>query len=305
MTFGSGFENNIADAYRPLMQVYEPGDWVYLFGFSRGAYTARAPAGMLQSVDLLSPGAEHLIRYAMTYWRNDHGATSPGGILCAEFEATLARKCPVRFVGVWDTVGSVGYGSELLARSNSFPFTYTNPSVAHVRHAVSIDERRHIFRQNLMAPIGGQDVKNVWFAGVHANVGGGDPSAEAGLAKIAFGWMMREAVTCGLEIDPVALDCELNWVGSPPDFRAGKHDSLKGGWWVAEFLPARQYNWVTKARDWRISFNRARNVPRESAQSHVYLHQSVIDRINARVGYAPGNIPNDEATLRARFKIEA
>jgi uncharacterized protein (DUF2235 family) len=124
------------------MQVYEPGDWVYLFGFSRGAYTARAPAGILRSVGLLSPGAEHLIRYAMTYWRNDHGATSPGGILCAEFEATLARKCPVRFVGVWDTVGSVGYGSELLARSNSFPFTYTNPSVAHHPASTALDRGR-------------------------------------------------------------------------------------------------------------------------------------------------------------------
>jgi uncharacterized protein (DUF2235 family) len=189
LIFGDGLFDNISDAYKFLVVNYEPGDRIFLFGFSRGAYTARAVAALLHSIGLLHPATECLLPYALNYWQSDFGPQSLGGQTCAEFKATLARPCPVHFIGVWDTVSSVGF----INNFRSFPHTAHNPDVTRVRHAVSIDERRSTFRQNLMSPVGDQDVKNVWFAGVHSDVGGGYQPEESGLAKVAFEWMIREA----------------------------------------------------------------------------------------------------------------
>jgi uncharacterized protein (DUF2235 family) len=301
LAFGSGFTENIAVAYRSLMRTYEPGDQVFLFGFSRGAYTARAVAGLLHSVGLLRPGAENLVRYAINYWRKDFGPDSPGGKLCAEFKATLAQECPVHFIGVWDTVGSVGFFNHF----HTFPYTYRNPSVVHVRHAVSIDERRCCFRQNIMGTAAlGQDVKNVWFAGVHSDVGGGYPAEEAGLSKIAFAWMMQEAGACGLEIDPVALDREVYRTGEPPNPAGKLHVSLCGGWWLIELLPTRRYSFEDHKQHWRFSLAQPRGILRDAAQPFVFLHSSVLTRMAIGVGYAPPNLPADEETIRKLLKIE-
>ncbi len=302
LAFGDGFMRNIEDAYRFLMSQYLPGDKVYLFGFSRGAFTVRALAGMLHSIGLLRPGSENLIKYAQSYWQRDFGPRTPGGVLCAEFKDTLATPCPVHFVGVWDTVGSVG----MINQFRTFPFTAHNPEVTHVRHAVSIDERRSCFRQNLMAPaLPGQDVKNVWFAGVHSDVGGGYPAAETGLAKITFDWMMREARTCGMQVDDDALLRELNGTGSPADPLAGGHESLTGGWWAVEAIPVKRFNAATKKTGWRWTFGAARNVAREAASPHVFVHASVLKRLTALPTYRPRNLPPNDPTFGGRLKVES
>jgi uncharacterized protein (DUF2235 family) len=303
LAFGIGFMQNIEDAYRFLMINYEPGDKVYLFGFSRGAYTARALAGMLHSVGLLYPGTENLIRYAQRYWQKDHrDAANPKGqgqLLCEEFKNTLARPCPVHFIGVWDTVGSVGFINQF----HTYPFTAKNPEVSHVRHAVSIDERRSFFRQNLMfKDYPAQDVKNVWFAGVHSDVGGGYPPAEEGLAKITFEWMMREAGLCGLQIDPTALQDQLNGVGAPPNLCADWHESLTGGWKLVEVIPVKRYNWTTGQTEWHVPLGEPRNVELHADKPDVFLHQAVIDRFKCRDDYRPPNIPHTDAELRDLFK---
>jgi uncharacterized protein (DUF2235 family) len=101
-------------------------------------------------------------------------------------------------VGVWDTVSSVGWAWDPL----HIPYTAKNPDLRIGRHAVSIDERRCFFRQNLWsAALPGQDIKQVWFAGVHSDVGGGYAEAESGLAKISLEWMLCEAGTAGLILD--------------------------------------------------------------------------------------------------------
>jgi uncharacterized protein (DUF2235 family) len=302
LAFGSGFLQNIEDAYRYLMTVYEPGDEVFIFGFSRGAYTARALAGMLHAVGLLHVGSETLIPYALQYWRKDFGLQSPGVQVCAEFKATLAWPCPVQFIGVWDTVGSVGF----INNFKTFPHTYRNPEVGHVRHAVSIDEKRKCFRQNLMAPaFERQDIKNVWFAGVHSDVGGGYPPSETGLAKIAFEWMMREAALCGMKVDPVALKRELEQTGSPPDPAGPLHVSLKGGWWLAELIPDRRYSFTDQKKHWHFfDFAKPRNVLVAAKETYVWLHVSVLERLKLCPDYRPANLPHDETELRKLFQIE-
>src|SRR5436309_16117182 len=106
---GQGFFDNISDAYKFLMANYEDGDRVFLFGFSREAYTARAVAALLYSIGLLHRDTECLLPYALSYWQSEFGPQSPGGATCAEFKATLSRACPIRFIGVWATVSCVGY----------------------------------------------------------------------------------------------------------------------------------------------------------------------------------------------------
>lgn len=315
LAFGSGFMDNIEEAYRFLMHNFQPGDKVFLFGFSRGAYTARALAGMLYSVGLLHRGSENLIRYAQEYWQKDHRDRDPnnpkttGQVLCEEFKKTLSRSCPVHFIGVWDTVGSVGYINQF----KTFPFTANNPEVSHVRHAVSIDERRSCFRQNLMWQFPrGQDVKNVLFAGVHSDVGGGYPPAEAGLAKISFRWMMREAARCGLKIDCRAFRYEL-CAGELPDANADAHESLKGAWRPVELIPVRRYKpkidkktgKKTDRYSWRIPFAKRRGLKENAGTPGVYLHQSVLDRVNTRIDYRPPNL-FDKKTREwiAQFQVE-
>jgi uncharacterized protein (DUF2235 family) len=304
LLFGDGFFDNISDAYKFLIANFEPEDKIFLFGFSRGAYTARAVAALLHSVGLLHPATECLLPYALSYWQHDFGPQSPGGQTCAEFKATLARACPVHFIGVWDTVSSVG----VINNFRTFPHTAHNPEVAHVRHAVSIDERRSTFRQNLMSPVGAQDVKNVWFAGVHSDVGGGYEPAGEGLAKIAFEWMIREARAFGLDTDAAALQRELQQIGEGPNPNGKLHKSLHGGWWAGELLPMKHYNWDDHKWHWRWlagAFNQSRDVLRNAGKPFVAIHQSVIERLNGSTHYKPINIPNDEATLRSRFQIES
>jgi uncharacterized protein (DUF2235 family) len=303
LIFGDGLFDNISDAYKFLIRNYEPGDKVFLFGFSRGAYTARAVAALLFSIGLLHRDTESLLPYALNYWQSDFGPKSPGGQTCAEFKATLARQCPVHFIGVWDTVSSVG----VINNFRSFPHTAHNPEVTHVRHAVSIDERRSTFRQNLMSPVGDQDVKNVWFPGVHSDVGGGYAPEETGLAKIAFEWMIREAVACNLEVEEVAFDRELRQEGEAPNPNAKLHQSLHGGWWAGELLPMKHFNWDDHKWHWRWligAFNQPRDILRNAGKSFVSIHRSVLTRLTQNSDYRPVNIPNDEATIRSKFQIE-
>jgi uncharacterized protein (DUF2235 family) len=185
LAFGLGVLNNIRDAYRFLMEIWEPDDRIFLFGFSRGAYTVRVLAGMLHAVGLLGHGSNEMIPYALRLYKqlDEHSGTESKieewKKLCADFRWTFARpmfdgdserRCRVHFVGLWDTVSSVGW----VANPAKFPFTATNPSVSIIRHAVSIDERRAFFRQNLFhRATARQDLVEIWFPGSHCEVDGG------------------------------------------------------------------------------------------------------------------------------------
>jgi hypothetical protein len=192
-------EEHVTSAYRFLMRYYEQGDRIYIFGFSRGAYSARVLAAMLHKVGLLSRGNEELIPFAWDLFSRVRDIE-----LATGFRDTFGRKVGVRFLGLWDTVSSVGWAWS----PEHFQFTANNPSVQTIRHAVSLDERRTYFVQNLWTPesVPGQDCLRVWFPGVHCDVGGGYPEADGGLSKIALSWMVREAQVAGVRFHPATKE---------------------------------------------------------------------------------------------------
>jgi uncharacterized protein (DUF2235 family) len=230
---GSGLDENLLEAYEFLMDNYEEGDKIYLFGFSRGAYTMRALSGFIHLVGLLHPDQKNILPYALVAYKqagNSRGGVAVAGCttnsnLKAENEARRlglvagARKVDIEFVGLWDTVNSM-----VVPRPDRFyipsiqrlPFTRVCPSVKHFRHACAIDERRRMFRVNKWLLPNGEKkwteeergntakkttTKQVWFPGWHGDVGGGWPEEKSGLAKHALTWMVEEAKAKGLMID--------------------------------------------------------------------------------------------------------
>lgn len=289
LAFGFGLAASIGDAYCYLMATYQPGDNIYIFGFSRGAYTARALAAMLHMYGLLRPGNEGLVPYITRLFRAHDKAIFA---LAAQFAATFSRPCKPRFLGLWDTVSSVGW----IYSPVKLPYTAMNPDISIVRHAVSIDERRAMFRQNLWSnPSAGQDVQEVWFAGVHSDVGGQCKESQSSLAKLTLRWMLDEAAVAGLRVDSAKRDRVLGITDpafAKPDEKAPMHDSLHGFWWPLELLPKRYWSWTATppGYKWRWPLGRPRFIAAGST-----IHSSVVARMNAQLSppYKPSNVPDD------------
>ena len=234
---GYGLDDNVLAAYAFLVHNYQAGDQIYLFGFSRGAYTVRVLAGLIHKVGLITPEQVNLAGSGLIAYKQFSSDEAPK--LRAKFKSaidavaaedtlpqtafdnaaqfariTSTRWPTIRFVGVWDTVASV-----IVPRADRFywpsleelAFTLLNPSVQTFRQAISIDERRCMFRLKKWddpqtykhnrfndAHAEPQDILQVWFAGVHADIGGGYPEKESGLSKYPLLWMIDEATKCGL-----------------------------------------------------------------------------------------------------------
>jgi uncharacterized protein (DUF2235 family) len=290
LAFGAGLAANIGDAYCYLMATYQPGDNIYIFGFSRGAYTARALAAMLHMYGLLRPGNEVLVPYITRLFRTQDEKIFA---LADQFAATFSHPCKPFFLGLWDTVSSVGW----IYNPVKLPYTAMNPDISIVRHAVSIDERRCMFRQNLWSnPTAAQDVQQIWFAGVHSDVGGSYKEAQSGLAKIALKWMLDEAGVAGLRVDAEKRDRILGATDSAfskPDEKAFIHHSLRGFWWLLELWPKRYWSAAEKHYKWRWPLGSPRYIAPGST-----IHSTVIARMNAQLSppYKPSNLPQDYKT---------
>jgi uncharacterized protein (DUF2235 family) len=301
LAFGAGLTWKVQQAYSYLMDMWEPEDRVFLFGFSRGAYTVRVLAGLLHTLGLLPRGNQNLVPYVMRLFKSVRSTGSREGEagaqayweLCGAFRWTFARPTPgerddrrfrVHFLGIWDTVSSVGWVWEPL----HFPYTARNPSITVIRHAVAIDERRWFFRQNLMEPQGEQDFQEIWFPGVHADVGGGYPEEQGGLWRMPFAWILNEAEHAGLLVDPQRLATVLNRTPSPPSpWREPQHESLTLRWWPAEFFPKLSWRSTIARRVPQIGLGRHRSI-----HDRALLHESTLQRIRETC-YAPPNFSQE------------
>jgi len=279
---GLGLDRNIQSAYAWLCRNYQPGDAIYLFGFSRGAYTVRALAAMIKRCGLLHPEFSNLVEYGWSVYsdedRSDDARRTFGGP--ARIKKLFSRNITIHFVGVWDTVAAFGWLWDIL----SLPDTVKNDAIVRIRHAVSIDERRSAFRPTRVKPADGQDCKEVWFAGVHADVGGGYPRPQAGLARFPLQWMIGEAIAAGLDIDAQRRDEVLEEMGAPEivdHHLAEAHDeSIKLGWRLLGWLPRRSFSMRVRRRAWQWP-NRA---AARDLGSALLAHESVQLRMRGTQG---------------------
>jgi uncharacterized protein (DUF2235 family) len=280
LAFGAGLMDLVADAYRFLMEQYASGDNIFIFGFSRGAYAARAIASVLHVFGLLRQGNENLIPYILRlYTKRTKEAKRRQPTFDTEnnFKYSFSRPVEIHFCGIWDTVSSYGW----LYSPIDLPFAGQNPIIRTGRHAISIDERRCCFQANLWGEaLPGQNMRQVWFTGAHSDVGGSYLECEAGLSKIALEWMLVEAQQYGLLIDGERAKLVLGYTKPvperfipdyvKPDNETPKHESLCGPWWILEYLLRRDPNSLggglcLPRGKWR------RQIPQGSL-----IHQSVI-----------------------------
>ncbi len=203
--FGFGLWQKIKSAYTQLAHVYEAGDELFLFGFSRGAYTARSLSGMITACGLPTKNfTDDLVDTAFEAYRNKNERAS----ILAKLSNCNMSPAKITMLGVWDTVGSLGIPSLFGGVSPllyGFLDTSLSPNVVNAYHALAINERRMEFPATLWSnpPAFGQTIEQVWFPGVHSDVGGGyGPDAATGtaLGDITFSWMLSKAIALGLEV---------------------------------------------------------------------------------------------------------
>jgi uncharacterized protein (DUF2235 family) len=242
--FGVGLSRNVQDCYRFLVDTYEPGDKLYFFGFSRGAYTARSTVGLVRNSGILRPEHRHRIKEAYALYRRPDKDSKPSGIAAELFRRSHSySEVYVDFVGVWDTVGALGipiggFRPPLLSRLWRFHDTKLSSYVLHAYHALAIDERRRPFKPTLWQQQGNaqnQTLEQVWFAGVHSDIGGG--YRDTGLSEIPLLWMADKARSCGLAFKPDHLvvkqtdldaDARREGIQVTPNYAGELHNSRNG-----------------------------------------------------------------------------
>ncbi len=329
---GWGLDENVKEAYRMLVENYDAGpvdadgrhrdrDRIFIFGFSRGAYTARVLAGFIHAFGLTKKIHLNLLDYAYRTYKGipDHEETAvkhavgeaPSAFETMRlYERTLRNaRPPIKLLALFDTVASVIEPGKWGPQLKTHPFTDRNASVEMVRHAVAIDERRTMFQPELWTPgqaywggpfqprnpeeIRPQDVREVWFAGVHADVGGGYPENESGQIKIPLRWMIKETKPAGLIYRRRMVDELVEGRGDPkyviPDATVPLHDSMRKLWpaveWLPRKIPQTSFRNDGKPGGFYLPRRDHRLIPRDAL-----LHNSVKERLDAG-GYAPPNLP--------------
>lgn len=202
---GTGIDKNILDCYRFLVHNYAIGDELYFFGFSRGAYTVRSLAGLIRNSGILKSSEAHRISDAYALYRRRGKASSPYSSKAAEFRLNHSQidRTPIKFIGVWDTVGALGipvpFWGSLSTRDFLFHDTDLSSTVKFARQALALDEQRADFQPTLWHSKAQSDLKQTWFAGSHSDIGGGNSNIQ--VSDIALAWIANEAKHCGLVFD--------------------------------------------------------------------------------------------------------
>lgn len=266
--FGAGLNKNVQDCYRFLVQNFNPGDEIFLFGFSRGSYTVRSLGGFIFNCGILKRTFANRIVKAFNLYKdpNEH----PEGPTSENFRKrySLPESQSIDFVGVWDTVGALGIPFRMFGFLNEchlFHDQKIGPTIKVARHALSLDERRDDYRPTIWKHRSGMDLKQVWFAGVHADIGGGyGPDLKGAtkgkkLSDVPFRWMLGEAATFGLEMEG-HLKNSLK-----PDPLARRHEEYEGFF--------------------KVLGEHVRSIPRRT-----FIHESVKTRYTKKASYRPKSL---------------
>ena len=290
---GYGLSRNVRQLYKELCRIYDPGDRIFLFGFSRGAFTVRSLSGFIgtcgiidisrlgssATLDALVEDAYERYRECYRTWLMRMLIGKPDPRHTQEFRE---RHCyggeKIHFIGVWDTVDAVGlplHVSDLVNRfiyQFKFPDLVMSSCVERAVHALAIDDERQSFHPLIWderAPLRpGQSLEQVWFAGVHSNVGGGYP--KQGMSLVALDWIMHKAEAAGLRF----IDVEREYYRVHENVDDKLYDPRSG---LGKF-----YRWLP------------RNVAQlcECSGMRPKVHLSVLERIaHGTENYSPGNLP--------------
>ncbi|WP_168161578.1 DUF2235 domain-containing protein [Ectothiorhodospira sp. BSL-9] len=314
--FGFGLNENLQRAYNWLVEHYEPGDEIFCFGFSRGAYTARSLCGMIGTSGLFCREHQGETDLAMNYYRvpPERRPQSRQHRQLQRIRRHPEETLSVRMLGVFDTVGALGVPIPALAsfaqggRRVNFHDTTLGPLVENAFHALAIDEQRGPFKPTLWTLADGdastppqarrfdgsrvdQQVVQAWFPGVHSDVGGGYDNKA--LADVPFLWMLREAQALGLHIEESMIEECL----SPNPF-APAHDSLNLQYKLTAYWP-----WIDDNRP-RLIGAEARHRAGLGAARNAMVHQATLDRIEQasqlppkQSPYRPLNLVNPQGEL--------
>ncbi len=272
---GHGLDKHIQDMYTFIALNYQPGDHIFLFGFSRGAYTARSIAGFIRNCGVLKPQYIHLVNKAFELYRNKNDYSTPDSDLMTSFRKNYCFEniTHTKFIGVWDTVGSLGIPLPWYKFKNKNRYKFhdvtLSSTVGNAYHALAINEKRFLFKPTLWEkskkatgnPNDPQHMEQRWFAGVHSNIGGG--YADSGLSDVALNWLIEKAKDVGLCYDDDRLK-EIK-----PDYSGELRNSYTPTYWF--WLPCQR----------KITLN---------DNSNQSIDESVWERYNANEKYRPGNL---------------
>ena len=231
--FGWGMDTAIQEGYRFLCFNYEPGDEIYLFGFSRGAYTVRSLAGFLYCSGLLQRPYIRKVPYAYELYRNQ--VISPNDPTAIAFRKQHGENVPIKLLACWDTVGKLGVPQQIPLISDwvnskyQFHDTKLNRQIENAVHAIAIDERREAFDVTPMQISEGATttLTQVWFPGTHGCVGGGKLEC-TGLSDITLQWMMDAIGKLGLGLEFVEHPETVADGGIKPDYSIAFDPELQG-----------------------------------------------------------------------------
>ncbi len=231
--FGVGLSKNVRHLYLWLVENYKPGDQLFFFGFSRGAFTVRSLSGLIRKCGILRVEHANKVDAAYDLYSSRDKDKHPDAPVSVQFRAANSHSdtTQIRCIGVWDTVGSLGVPTRgpigtFTRDKYGFHDVRLSRFVENAFHAVAIDEHRDPFKPTLWGVRessiaerkGRQVVEQIWFPGVHSDIGGG--YAGTGLSNIAFRWISKRASDCGLWLKDGAL------VKHPGDPLGEMHDSM-------------------------------------------------------------------------------
>ncbi|MFL6578345.1 MAG: DUF2235 domain-containing protein [Povalibacter sp.] len=290
---GYGLSRNVRQLYRELCRIYDPGDQIYLFGFSRGAFTVRSLSGFIGTCGIIDPKrlkssdqldalverAYRMYRGCYRTWLMRKVLGEPKRSATRDFRSEHCHgNEKIHFIGVWDTVDAVGlplHVSDLVNKviyQFKFPDLVMSSSVERAVHALSIDDERQSFHpliwdeQSPFQP--GQSLEQVWFAGVHSNVGGGYP--KQGMSLVALDWIMHHAENAGLRF----IESEREYYREHANSDDKLYDPRSG---AGKFYRWSPRNLVSMCK---------------SSGLQPKLHLSVLERVaHGTENYCPGNLP--------------